>query len=125
MNKPLIAIPMGDPAGIGPEIVVKAIADEQVQKTAVCLVIGDQRVLARAMQICELPLRIHPVTSPDQVVDEAGVLNLIDLANADPEVFTIGQVSALCGQAAFEYIAKSIELANAKTSRCRGHNPHQ
>jgi len=114
MNKPLIAIPMGDPAGIGPEIVVKAIADEQVQKTAVCLVIGDQRALTHAMQVCQLSLRIHPVTSPDQAVDEAGVLNLIDLANADPEVYTIGQVSALCGQAAFEYIAKSIELANAK-----------
>ena len=114
MNKPLIAIPMGDPAGIGPEIVVKAIADEQVQKTAVCLVIGDQRVLARAIQICNTPLKIHLVETPDQALDEKGILNLVDLANADPAAFEMGKVSALCGQAAYEYIAKSIELANKR-----------
>ena len=42
MNRPLIAIPMGDAAGIGPEIVLKTIADAQTQETARCVVIGDQ-----------------------------------------------------------------------------------
>ena len=44
MNRPLIAIPMGDPAGIGPEIVVKALAEEQVQSVARCIVIGSARL---------------------------------------------------------------------------------
>jgi 4-hydroxythreonine-4-phosphate dehydrogenase len=105
---------MGDPAGIGPEIVVKAVASAEVAKSALCLVIGDRRVLEQAMRFCQLVLEIHVVDSPDQVRDEAGVLNLIDLANADPAAFELGRVSALCGRAAFQFIAKSIELANAR-----------
>ena len=114
MSKPIIAIPMGDPAGIGPEIVVKAVSSAEVAKSALCLVVGDRRVLEQAMRFCKVMLEIHTVDSTDQIRDEAGVLNLIDLANADPAEFELGRVSALCGKAAFQYIARSIELANAR-----------
>ncbi len=111
MNRPIIAVPMGDPAGIGPEIIVKAMADPAVSTVAKVLVIGDRRVLERAIASCQVSVQIQTVTTPDQCQGETGVLSLMDLGNADPAQFVVGKVSALCGQAAFEFIAKSIELA--------------
>jgi len=111
MNRPIIAVPMGDPAGIGPEIIVKAIAAPEVTSVAKVLVIGDRRVLERAIVSSQVSVQIRPISTPDQCTGETGILDLIDLENADPTQFDVGKVSALCGQAAFEYIAKSIELA--------------
>lgn len=113
-TKPIIAIPMGDPAGIGPEIVVKSLADRAVTDAAVCLVIGDRSVLEQAMAFCQVQLEICEVATPAQCRDEAGVLNLIDKKLVDLSQLKLGQVSALGGQAAYAYIAKSIELANAQ-----------
>lgn len=114
MKKPIIAIPMGDPAGIGPEIVVKSLADQKVTDTAICLVIGDRSVLEQAMGFCQVQLTVNLVDSPADCRDESGILNLIDLQQVDLAQLKIGQVSAMGGKAAFAYIAQSIELANAK-----------
>lgn len=113
MKKPVIAIPMGDPAGIGPEIVVKAVCDKNVQEHAVCIVIGDEKVLELAMKAAGIELMIQKLQSAAEARDESGILNLIDMDNVVMEQFVWGKVSAMCGKAAFEYIQKSIELANA------------
>lgn len=113
MRKPVIAVPMGDPAGIGPEIVMKAVSNKTVYEHAVCIVIGDRRILEAAMETTGIGLLIHEISSVREARDEMGVLNLINLDNVDPEQFAWGKVSAMCGQAAFAYIQKSIELANA------------
>jgi 4-hydroxythreonine-4-phosphate dehydrogenase len=114
MNRPLIAIPMGDPAGIGPEIIVKALTDPRVQEKARCLVIGDRRVLERACAICRADLQIRSVAAPEACQGQAGVLEMLDLANADPGDFAFGQVSATCGQAAYACIAQAVELAGRR-----------
>lgn len=111
MKKSYIAVPMGDPAGIGPEIVVKAVTDSAVQNRAVCLVIGDRQVLEAAMRFCNITLTINEITSPEHSIDQPGVMNLINLKNVDSSLFELGKVSGMCGRAAFDYIAKSIELA--------------
>lgn len=113
MRKPVIAVPMGDPAGIGPEIVVKAVNDKKVNSHAVCIVVGDKKVLDMAMKTTGIALHIYEITSVREARDEFGVLNLINLNNVDMKQFVWGKVSAMCGQAAFSYIQKSIELANA------------
>lgn len=113
VTKPLIAVPIGDPAGVGPEIVAKAVADEQVQKAARVIVVGDRAVMENAIKITGVALEIFVVKGPGQGRYERGILNLIDLANIDMERFAFGKVSAMCGQAAFDYIAKTIELAMA------------
>ncbi len=113
MKRPYIAIPMGDPAGIGPEIVVKAIADyETIGSSANCVVVGDSRILASAMKTCGVNLTINTISEPDEGNYMSGVLNLIDLANISPDEYNIGEVSGICGRASFEYIEKSINLAN-------------
>ncbi|MDY4041069.1 MAG: 4-hydroxythreonine-4-phosphate dehydrogenase PdxA [Collinsella sp.] len=112
--KPIIAIPLGDPAGIGPEITVKSVASAEVAAAANCLVVGDAGIVRQAIQITGAPLAVNVVGSPAEARWEDGVLNLIDLANIDLAAFKMGEVSAMCGQAAFDYIEKSIALANAR-----------
>lgn len=112
MKKPLIAVPIGDPAGIGPEIVSKAIASQEVFQTADCVVVGDKNVMENAINLVNVNLEIHLITSPDEGVYQEGVLNLIDLHNIAMDKFEFGKVNGMCGKAAYEYIEKSIEFAN-------------
>ncbi len=113
MSRPYIGIPLGDPAGIGPEIVLKAVADPEIQACARCVVIGDRKVLEKAKTYPGSPqLEIHVIREPDQGKYCPGVLNLIDLDNIDMSKLTIGTVDGMCGRAAYEYIAESIRLAN-------------
>lgn len=114
MIKPLIAIPLGDPAGIGPEIVVKAIANKEVFDTARCVVVGDKKIIDEAIKFSHVQLKVNIIKKPEEGVYEEGILNLIDLNNVNMDEFKIGQVSGMCGKAAYEYIEKSIELANAR-----------
>ncbi|MCR5296567.1 MAG: 4-hydroxythreonine-4-phosphate dehydrogenase PdxA [Clostridiales bacterium] len=113
MKNPLIAVPIGDCAGVGPEITVKALASDVVRYSADCIVIGSRRVLEKAIAITGARLVIHPVSDPSELDDEPGILNLIDMDNIDMDTFRYGAVQAMCGKAAYEYIAKSIELAIA------------
>lgn len=115
MERPFIAIPLGDPAGIGPEIVLKTLAEPEIVAMAKCVVVGDAKVLRNAMTFPEIPaLEIKVISDPEEGDYSQGILNLIDLDNVDMSKFPVGQVDGMCGKAAYEYIAKSIELANAK-----------
>lgn len=109
--KPLIAIPMGDAAGIGPEIVVKALSSPQVQKAAYCLVVGDGAVMEQAVALCGVPLDIRSVKEAAEAKNDAPGIYLLDLSNIDQDKFQKGQVQAMCGQAAFEAIEKAVSLA--------------
>ena len=112
MNKPFVAVPIGDPAGVGPEIVVKSVASKEVFDGARTVVIGDAKVLANACKIMNVDLRINKIEKPEDGDYSEGVLNLIDLDNIDMDQFEFGKVNGICGKAAFQYIQKSIELAN-------------
>jgi len=112
MNKPMIAVPIGDPAGVGPEITAKAIASDEVWNAANVIAVGDKWIMKKAIEITETNLRINIISDPKEGDYKKGILNLIDLGNIDPDDFEYGKVSAMCGRAAFEYITKSIELAN-------------
>ena len=111
MKKPLIAVPIGDPAGVGPEIVVKSLASGELKDTADCIVIGDRQVMENAVKICGADLKVNVVEEPEQGDYREGVLNLIDLGNIDQKEFAFGVVSPMCGRAAYQYIEKSIQLA--------------
>lgn len=112
MKRPIIAVPIGDPAGVGPEIVAKAMVDEKVSAVADCIIIGDKQVMENAIRIVGADLSVHTLEHPEEANFQKGVLNLIDLGNVDMSEFAFGKVNGMCGKAAYEYIAKSIELAN-------------
>lgn len=100
-----IAITMGDPSGVGPEIVVRAMA-----KTggADAVVIGDAQRLTQAIAICNMDAKVHVVSHPSDCV--AGAINCLDLANV-PADMPFGKVCRAGGQAAFEYIERAVTLA--------------
>lgn len=112
--KPFIAIPIGDVAGVGPEITVKSLAKKEVFDAARAVVVGDKKIMEQAIKVCGADLKINIINEPEEGVYEENILNLIDLDNIDMSSFEYGKVQAMCGKAAFEYIKKSIELANAR-----------
>ena len=112
--KPLIAVPIGDPAGIGPEIVAKALYEPEVFEKALCIVVGDRKIMENAMKITGSNMKLHVIQSPAEAVDDAELMNFIDLDNIDMSRFEFGKVNPMCGRAAYEYVEKSIQLANAR-----------
>jgi 4-hydroxythreonine-4-phosphate dehydrogenase len=113
MSLPRLAITMGDPAGIGPEVTARALADPQVHEAARPVVVGDARVMAAAARLAGLDLPVRAVARAGDATGGAAVIDVLDLANADPAAFAVGRVSAVCGRAAYEYIERAVRLAQA------------
>ena len=110
--KPTICVPMGDAAGIGPEIIAAAIPDPTVVASARIVVVGHEKILRQAAAIKNISLRINTMAD-DAAGIEDGALNLVHMDNLDMSSFAFGNVQASCGRAAFEYIAKSVALVMA------------
>lgn len=110
-KKAIIAVPMGDPAGIGPEITVKSLVDKEVLEAANSIVIGDAKVIEQTIEITESDLKINIISNAEEAKFEAGTVDLIDLDNVDMSTFEFGKVQAQCGKAAFAYIERAIDMA--------------
>lgn len=113
-RKPVVAISMGDPAGIGPEIVLKAVLAPQVAANIQCVIVGDKKVLEQAAGFCGISPKIKVITCVQEGEYLPGTVNVIDLKNIDMDRFQIGKVSGMCGKAAYEYIEAAICLANQR-----------
>lgn len=114
MTRPIIGISLGDPAGIGPEVVVKTFGEKEIYDTARPFLVGDKKVMEQAIEITGLDLKINVVESVADSKFELGTIDMLDLNNIDMDEFHLGKVNAMCGKAAFEYIKKVVELAMAK-----------
>jgi 4-hydroxythreonine-4-phosphate dehydrogenase len=110
-TRPLVAISTGDPAGVGPEISVKALARPDVYRTSRPVLVGDRAVIERAAGLCGLDLTINTVSSPQEGRYRVGTLDLMDLQNIRLTDFTVGKVAAVCGKASYEYIVRAARLA--------------
>lgn len=111
MQRPVIGIPMGDPAGIGPEIVLKALQNKSLYMECKPLVIGSLAVLQRIEQVVKTGCTFHVVKEPADGNYEHGTVDLTDLGNTDVQKLQFGVVQADAGRAAYEYIARSSQLA--------------
>jgi len=113
-NRPLLALTLGDPAGIGPEVIVKALDHAAVYDQCRPLVIGDRRIMDRALNwIPELALDFDLVDDPAQGQYKPGMITLLDLQNADPAAIPPGQLNAAAGRAAVEYVFRACDMALA------------
>jgi 4-phospho-D-threonate 3-dehydrogenase / 4-phospho-D-erythronate 3-dehydrogenase len=90
MKEPTIAISMGDPAGVGPEVVIKALSDGEIRKLAHWIVVGEARLLGDALD-------------PERV-------NILDLHMVSPEGLVQGRLSPECGRAALAYVRRATQL---------------
>ena len=119
-----IGITLGDPAGIGPEISIKAFTKKDLYERCQPLLVGDACVVEKYLQAHpELDLKINVVEEPDQGKYVYGTIDLIDLKAVDIDQLAIGEVSAMAGNAAFQYVKKVIELALDKKIDATVTNP--
>ncbi|CVK21097.1 4-hydroxythreonine-4-phosphate dehydrogenase PdxA [Sporomusa sphaeroides] len=107
---PILAITMGDPAGCGPEIIVKALADQQIYQICRPLVFGDAGRMAMAAGIVNSLAKIHATAEPQNGLYEYGTINVLDFANV-PADLPFGQVDGRAGHAAYQYIEGAIRQA--------------
>ena len=112
-QRPILAATMGDPAGIGPEICVRALLSDEVRSLSRSFVIGDARILAKALEVCGLHAVLNRIAGPEDIADKPGVIDVLHQETADPLVLKIGQVQPLGGEAAFAAIRASIDLSMA------------
>ncbi|WP_028983373.1 4-hydroxythreonine-4-phosphate dehydrogenase PdxA [Sporolactobacillus terrae] len=110
MSKEYVVIPMGDPAGIGPEIVVKSLNKSTAYNDANLVVVGDRNILKKAAEIDKIDIKINPIKDLADGDYRPGIINLIDLHNVEMSTFEYGKVQAQCGQAAYDYIKESHRL---------------
>ena len=113
MEKPAIAITMGDPCGIGPEVVVKALADPRVYASCRPMVIGNTYAMNQAVKATGLPLSIRETDDPTCAGEDPATVDVVDIHNLNPEDITVGQISVPCGKAAMEWVSKAGQLALA------------
>lgn len=111
MNKPYIGIPMGDPAGIGPEIVMKALRNEKLYDICNPVVIGDSGVLTKIGRIIGSGIILNIINDPSEGKYVPDNVDVISLDNVDSDKLVFGKVQAEAGRAAYEFIAKVTELA--------------
>jgi 4-phospho-D-threonate 3-dehydrogenase / 4-phospho-D-erythronate 3-dehydrogenase len=110
-TKPLIGISMGDPAGIGPEIIVKAFLHQEVHNRCLPIVVGDARVMLQAVKALQADLKVISIQKVGEALFAPQILNVYDLKNVVAAELKPGEVSAMAGNAAFEAVTKLIELA--------------
>jgi 4-hydroxythreonine-4-phosphate dehydrogenase len=111
MPSPLIAITMGDPAGIGPEIIVKAMGEQTVFAQSRPVVLGDEGMLSDAARWSKAPLKIKRIEEPEEGVFRRGILNLIPLTDLSREEVPLGAPRSQGGAAAYRYIERGVQLA--------------
>ena len=109
-EKPLIAITMGDAAGIGPEIIVKTLMLKQISDICRPLIIGTTSVMEKAIQIIGSPLKVQATKNPNKSNSHFGTIDLFDMQNLDISEVETGRVCRACGKAAMEFIAEAAKL---------------
>lgn len=114
MNKPIIAITMGDPASIGPEIGIKALLKKEIYDICKPILVGDAGVFKNIIQILNLKASVNVITDVKDALFELGKPDVLDLNNVDLDQLVFGEISAMSGEASFQSVKKVIELALSK-----------
>jgi len=114
MKLPILGITMGDPAGIGPEISVKALARQEIYQTCKPIIIGDAGMIAKTLRDLSLSFEVNPVHKIEDAKFSHGTMDVYNLRNVDLEKLHPGEVSDMAGRAAFEAVKTAIDLALAK-----------
>ena len=111
MAGPLIAITMGDPAGVGPEIIVSALSDPAIRGLCSPVVLGDRLAMQRALTVCNRPLQLVEVATVQEATGlAASTLPLLPLSELTDGDIGYGQPSEKAGNAVYGYIRRAAEL---------------
>lgn len=111
MTRPVLAVTMGDPAGVGPEIIARACAEPSVAACSRPVVVGSAAVMAEALGLVGSPLALHAVGDVAGCAFAPGTLECLDVGGVDAATLPRGEVSAAAGRAAYAYIERAVDLA--------------
>ncbi|PCI65611.1 MAG: 4-hydroxythreonine-4-phosphate dehydrogenase [Piscirickettsiaceae bacterium] len=111
--KPKIATMIGDPAGIGPEVVAKAWATGELHDYCVPVLVGSAAVMQRAVKDCGLSLDVVKVNSVDESHNDPAIIDIIDSGKFDVDSFTMAQDNASCGQISADWLDEMDKMALA------------
>src|SRR5688572_16498875 len=101
-QKPIIAITMGDPASIGPEIAVKALLEKKIYDICRPVIVGDAKVFGQIISLLKLKATVNVIHNIDEARFERGTIDIYDLNNVDTGKLVFGEISAMAGHASFE-----------------------
>lgn len=110
-ERPIIGITMGDPVGIGPEIISRALTQRSVYETCCPLVLGDVAVMTATNQWLKTELVIRPVDAPESGLYQSGSIDLIGLSDLDHSQLKYGHPTQETGRAMVSYITQGIDWA--------------
>ncbi|MGC0420330.1 4-hydroxythreonine-4-phosphate dehydrogenase PdxA [Embleya sp. AB8] len=116
--RPVVALTLGDPAGIGPEIVARTLVDPGLPGLVRCVAVGDAAALRRGARVCGLDLRVRPIDSPERAPDpDPMVVDILDTATVTDatiaDAMPWGRVGAPAGAAALAAIERAVRVAEA------------
>ncbi len=105
---------MGDPAGIGPEVILKALSDSSIKKNIVPILIGEDFIFEKAKEIISFPPSFNVISKIEEAVFKEKQINILSLGEVKKNDFVVGKVSRVCGKAAIAYVRKSFSLVKNK-----------
>ena len=108
---PILAITMGDPAGIGPEIAAKTFANKAIYDICRPILIGHHTIMENAIKIAKANVIINKITTVSQARFEPGIMNIIDVDGNGLKHINFGEISAQAGNMAFQAVKMAIDLA--------------
>jgi len=110
---PIVATVIGDPCGVGPEVVLKALATGQPQALSRPLLIGSLAALEKTRAACGIDLALRAVADSADAHYEPGVIDVLDQAPLDPAQLVFGRASAACGEAVLHWLDSAERLGRA------------
>ena len=110
-SRPLIATMIGDPCGIGPEVIAKAWASGEPHKYSRPVLVGSAAVMEQAVGFAGLDLPVRVIDSVDQISDSPEVIDILDSGKFNMDDLTLGEDNATCGQVCADWLKEADELA--------------
>jgi len=114
IHRPRIVISMGDPAGIGPEVCLKALLRREVRDLCRPVVVGAMETLRAVAEIIGVHPEWHDVERPEAARDEPECINVVDVGDVDRSTVRWGQISAAAGAAAYAYVVRAAQMVMAR-----------
>lgn len=103
-ERPVVVLTMGDAAGIGPEVIVKALSSKSIVDICRPLLIGARSVISEQIESLGSSIKLNPVNRVDEVKGQSGTIDILDMGNLDRREVDTGRVCRACGKAAMEYV---------------------
>jgi len=110
-NIPILAITMGDPAGIGPEIAAKALSCKEVYSDCKPVLVGNCSMMQSIINNLNLNLQINKISEISEAQFNQGTIDIFEISSSNNDIISFGKVSASAGELAFKSVKKAIDLA--------------